>query len=72
MEFGLENTRSDTLAAQIPFSPRLEFESQPSIGNILLNWDGLTLAQQLTLMISKHFLRIKVRPQNLTITILGD
>jgi hypothetical protein len=62
MEFGLENSRSETLAAQIPFSPRSELDSQSSTVNVLLNWDELVLAQQLTLMISKHFLRIKVRP----------
>jgi hypothetical protein len=59
MEFGLENSRSETLAAQIPFSPRSELDSQSSTVNVLLNWDELVLAQQLTLMISKHFLRIK-------------
>lgn len=62
MEYGLESSRSDTLAAQIPFSPRSELDSQSSTVNVLLQWDELVLAQQLTLMISKHFLRIKVRP----------
>lgn len=62
MEYGLESSRSDTLAVQIPFSPRSELDSQSSTVNLLLQWDELVLAQQLTLMISKHFLRIKVRP----------
>jgi hypothetical protein len=56
----MENSRHDTLAADIPFSPRSELDSQSSSLNILLQWDDVTFAQQLTLMISKHFLRIKV------------
>lgn len=60
MEYGLEGSRSESLAARIPFSPRSELDSQSSTVNILLTWDELALAQQLTLMISKHFLRIKV------------